>query len=477
MSEQNPTPTLQRQVPEPAELTSAFPQYEIQSLLGRGGMGAVYRARHRKLDRLVAIKILLPDLEGDPEFAERFEREARAMARLSHPGIVMIHDFGKESGFFYLVLEHVDGASLRQLIADGTLSPRDALGLVPQICDALQFAHDAGIVHRDIKPENILVDQDGRARIADFGLAKMTGAQHPTIGLTRSDQAMGTPHYMAPEQIGGAGRVDHRADIYSLGVMLYEMLTGELPIGRFGPPSEKSQAGPKLDEVVMKSLESEPEKRYQQAREVKSELGEAEASHPTPIATHTKRPTDTPARSRRHRTVLLQRERARTESLTPLAHTWTAFGLLFLSLFMRWGTGIPVSMPQEFGFEFDIPGGIDLTAWTGHISGIPLWFVGIAALVIATSHTLRWQGRHVPRIAVVVPALYGAAATGYIIVVLVDLQGATPGLGAYVSSICFGYWLWPHISPTQRAKERRRAWNQPVPEPRESEQRRPTPTQ
>jgi serine/threonine protein kinase len=162
--------------PAADELAKLFPQLEILELLGKGGMGAVYRARQPTLDRMVAVKILPPAVAADPTFAERFTREARALARLNHPHIVSVYDFGQVQGQYYFVMEYVDGANLRTAIQAARLSAREALAIVPQICDALQYAHDEGVVHRDIKPENILIDKRGRVKIADFGLAKRTGA-------------------------------------------------------------------------------------------------------------------------------------------------------------------------------------------------------------------------------------------------------------------------------------------------------------
>jgi len=220
-------------------------------------MGAVYKARQPKLDRHVALKILPPEVGKDPAFAERFMREARALAMLNHASIVAVYDFGEADGLYYFVMEYVDGANLRQTIETGGLTPPEALAIVPQICDALQFAHDEGVVHRDIKPENILIDKRGRVKIADFGLAKLLGvdaddsAAEKAFTLTGTHQVMGTLHYMAPEQMQGSSAVDHRADIYSLGVVFYEMLTGELPIGRFEPPSKKVRIDVRLDEVVL----------------------------------------------------------------------------------------------------------------------------------------------------------------------------------------------------------------------------------
>ncbi len=205
--------------PRPQDLAPHFPQLEVIELLGHGGMGVVYKARQVRLDRLVALKILPPELGQDPAFAERFAREARALARLAHPRIVGVHDFGQSGGLFYLVMEFVDGANLRGLIRQGRLKPEEALRIVPQICEALQYAHDEGIIHRDIKPENILLDRRGNVKIADFGLAKLLGTMTPDSALTGSRQVMGTLRYMAPEQMERPLTVDHRADIYSLGVV------------------------------------------------------------------------------------------------------------------------------------------------------------------------------------------------------------------------------------------------------------------
>lgn len=258
-------------VPAPEELAPRFPQLEILERIGAGGMGVVYRARQKELDRIVALKILRPDFGPEANFAERFQREARALARLNHPHIVTVHDFGRIDDIYYFVMEYIDGVNLRQLEKAGQLTPAQALGLVPQVCEALQYAHEQGVVHRDIKPENILITRDGRVKIADFGLAKLAGHAEQAH-LTGTWQVMGTPHYMAPEQVERPTEVDHRADIYSLGVVFYEMLTGELPLGRFPVPSRKAQIDVRLDEVVLRSLEKEPERRYQHATDVQTDV-------------------------------------------------------------------------------------------------------------------------------------------------------------------------------------------------------------
>jgi predicted Ser/Thr protein kinase len=253
------------------EVAKLFPQLEILGFIGKGGMGAVYKARQPALDRLVALKILPAQTVGGPAFAERFNREARALAKLNHPNIVAIYEFGQAGGLSFFVMEFVDGLNLRQLEQAGKLSPREALQIVPQICEALQFAHDEGIVHRDIKPANILLDKKGRVKIADFGIAKIMGSE-PQPTLTETRGVLGTPQYMAPEQVEKPQAVDHRADIFSLGVVFYEMLTGELPLGKFAPPSSRMgvQVDVRLDEVVLRSLEKEPGRRYQHASQVKT---------------------------------------------------------------------------------------------------------------------------------------------------------------------------------------------------------------
>ena len=267
--------------PSIAELASLFPQLEILNLIGKGGMGAVYKARQKELDRVVALKILPPGIGDTPGFAERFSREAKALAKLNHPGIVTIHDFGKSDGLYFFLMEYVDGMNLRQLLGGERIAPCEALAIVPQICDSLQFAHDHGIVHRDIKPVNILIDRRGRVKVADFGLAKLVeaGAEAPGVdtavsdpGLTEAGKVMGTPSYMAPEQTEHPDEVDHRADIYALGVVFYEMLTGEQPGKQLQPPSLKVKIDVRLDEVVLRALEKNPELRYSQASIFKTQV-------------------------------------------------------------------------------------------------------------------------------------------------------------------------------------------------------------
>ncbi len=362
--------------PSVEELAPLFPQLEILELLGKGGMGAVYKARQPGLDRLVAVKILPPEISHDLTFAERFQREARALARLSHPHIVAVYDFGQvrsdpiyrgamtepgvdrmnavttsTGGLYYIVMEFVDGANLRQTIQTGKLTPTEALAIVPQICEALQFAHDEGIVHRDIKPENILIDKRGRVKIADFGLAKLLGQDASDHSLTATHQVMGTLRYMAPEQMQGSREVDHRADIYSLGVVFYELLTGELPMGKFAPPSKRVQVDVRLDEIVLRALEQQPEQRYQHVSELKTDV-----EHVTSGLMFAVVQSPQPA----SRSV--QIEAARQRSCEPLVSrfaivgaVWAFFGVIafipigyFIMLSRVWnGTALPTDLIHE----------------------------------------------------------------------------------------------------------------------------------
>jgi predicted Ser/Thr protein kinase len=296
--------------PPPATLSLLFADLEVQSLVGVGGMGAVYRARQLQLDRTVAVKVMhRGGGAGDPAFDERFIREARALARLRHPGVVTVFDAGQADNYLYIVMEFVEGASLRELIDDGVLSRAEAVRIVGQICQALQYAHQCGVVHRDIKPENVLVDSTGQARLIDFGVARvlhdsavestpsplpktissasrspttvdadLTNAKLAEAELTEADHRLGTARYMAPEQVKSPADVDHRADIYSLGVMFYEMLTGHTP----GPSSARGEVGRSdvarrkpdrpLSEVIRRSMAERPADRFQTATDMSRAL-------------------------------------------------------------------------------------------------------------------------------------------------------------------------------------------------------------
>jgi tRNA A-37 threonylcarbamoyl transferase component Bud32 len=372
--------------PEPAELAPFFPHLEILDLIGQGGMGAVYKARQVRLDRPVALKVLPPEEGRDPAFAERFLREARALARLNHPQIVTVHDFGEAGGYYYFLMEYVGGVDLRQALRAGRFTPAQALAIVPQLCDALQYAHDKGVVHRDIKPENVLLDEHGRIKIADFGLAKLLGRAPVDPSLTGTRQVLGTPHYMAPEQMERPATVDHRADIFSLGVLFYEMLTGELPLGRFPPPSQKVQIDVRLDEVVLRALEKEPARRYQKASDVR---GEIEA------ITEKRRPAAVPPRP--------AAPAAPAPPVEPSPWslvTFLACAVVVMASFMKWVTSYRT---------------IQATAWNSSLRlgemEFPNWLVAMAALGIAALTWLRQNGTKVPSFWVPTLALYGLAHT------------------------------------------------------------------
>jgi len=317
------------------------------------------------------------------------------MAKLNHPNIVTIYDFGRANGLFYFVMEFVDGMNLRQLLHAGRIAPREALAIVPQICDALQYAHDQGIVHRDIKPENILLNRQGRVKVADFGLAKLisdegragrplpaadtertAGPAVPT-NTTEAGQVMGTPQYMAPEQREHPSEVDHRADIYSLGVVFYQMLTGELPKGDFAPPSKKVVIDVRLDEVVLRALEMKPELRYQQVSDVKT-IVETIATTPPPSV---------PNLGKNDTAVFQPLEISAAMQNTGGWIAYVCFALLYLALAVgvvisaAW---LPERVATHFGFENHPNGWMSRTGYLVFTAALPLLlalcFAGLAAL-------------------------------------------------------------------------------------------------
>lgn len=260
--------------PSVERMQTLLPQYEFIALVGRGGMGAVYKARQNSLDRFVAVKILPMDIVDHHEanFVERFKNEARTMAKLSHPAIVAVHDSGQTAeGQLYFAMEFISGTDVAKMIrSQGRLPPEQTLGICMRVCEALQCAHAHGVIHRDIKPANILIDSDAQVKVADFGLAK---ASDPGLaGFTRTDVAMGTPDFIAPETLIAGMVTDHRVDLYAVGVMLYNMLTGEIPRGVFQPPSVKAGTDARFDDIVSKAMQTDRERRHQTAAELRDEL-------------------------------------------------------------------------------------------------------------------------------------------------------------------------------------------------------------
>jgi len=270
--------------------TEFGPRYRIESLLGRGGMGAVYKAYDKELNRVVALKLVRPELTADPTSIERFKRELLLASRISHKNILRIHDLGDVEGVKFISMAYVDGEDLRRLLdRQGRLPLAQALGLARQLCAALDAAHAEGVVHRDLKPQNILIDAAGNAYISDFGLAKSLEEGAPLMTLT--GEVLGTPRYMSPEQVEGKP-TGPRSDLYALGLILYEMVTGAAPFrgaSNFQVMYERVHSRPKspkeinpglpdyLVRIICKCLEPQPERRYQQASEVLRDL-ESEAT-------------------------------------------------------------------------------------------------------------------------------------------------------------------------------------------------------
>ncbi|MEZ5385717.1 MAG: serine/threonine-protein kinase [Prosthecobacter sp.] len=260
--------------PSPEELEAMMMGYTVERLIGRGGMGAVYKGIQKSLDRPVAIKILPPGLDRqDASFIERFRNEAKLMARLNHPTIVSVHDFGETAGGqLFIVMEFVDGTDISRMVArQGCLTPEHSLSVTAHVCDALTVAHAAGIVHRDIKPANVLISRQGQVKVADFGLAKIDAPGQS--GITQTGMAVGTPDFLAPEAMIYGSQVDARADLYAVGVMLYQMLTGFLPRGAFKPASVMSPGvDPRFDAIVQKATQMDPADRYQTATGIRQDL-------------------------------------------------------------------------------------------------------------------------------------------------------------------------------------------------------------
>ncbi|RYD24852.1 MAG: serine/threonine protein kinase, partial [Verrucomicrobiaceae bacterium] len=258
------------QPPTAEELSSMLPQFEIRHLIAVGGMGAVYGGVQKALDRPVALKILPPEAARDSSAIERFRTEGKAMARLTHINIPTVYDFDVQGGHCYLVMEFVDGWNVHQLIQRGQMTPALALDLLGQVCDALTFAHRCGIMHGDIKPSNLLVNRQGVLKLADFGLAQLL--DHAGRGPGGEWTPMGTPEYAAPELWDPQGRMDERSDLYSLGAVFYEMLTGAPPTGEFQLPAARLNLDRRVDAIIAGCMKADPAQRFQTAAEVHRQL-------------------------------------------------------------------------------------------------------------------------------------------------------------------------------------------------------------
>ncbi len=278
------------------ETGSQVSQYTIEEKLGQGGMATVYKAHHQKLDRYVAVKVLHPAFKEDESFLRRFTREAQVVARLEHPNIVPVYDFAEFEGHPYLVMRYVDGETLKDAENRGQLSLTEINRITQAVAAALDYAHEQGVLHRDVKPSNILLTKGGGVYMADFGLARMTQAGESTMS---QDMIMGTPQYISPEQAKGVKELDGRTDVYSFGIVVYEMLTGQVPFQSdtgysiihsqiFDPPPNPSslndKISPQMEAVLLKVLSKEPEDRYATAGEFQAAFKQAASDMPSDIA-------------------------------------------------------------------------------------------------------------------------------------------------------------------------------------------------
>lgn len=255
------------QAPEPAELSPLFPGYEIEGLIATGGMGAVYRAVQKSLDRTVALKILPKELSKDAAFCDGFEAEAKAMARLNHPNLIGVYDFGAVNDMLFIIMEYVPGKSIYHSAYGKAIAPPEVVRLVCGVCEGLAHAHENGIIHRDIKPSNILLDVNALPKIGDFGLARPIERK-----IEEGEEIFGTPHYTAPEVVNAPHSVDHRADIFSVGVLLHELLTGKLPADDARPASLIARCDPRFDAIIRRATHPVASGRYSSASEIEKDL-------------------------------------------------------------------------------------------------------------------------------------------------------------------------------------------------------------
>ena len=340
-------------------------------MIGSGGMGAVYKANQTKLDREVAIKVFSPEFTSNSKFEEGFQLEAKALARLKHNRIVTVYDFGEtEDGMLYIVMEFVRGNDLTHLIKAGSLSPQQALAVVTQVCDALNYAHRSNIVHRDIKPANVMLDVEGQVRVADFGLAQM-GLPGEGHDAGDSEVTLGSPDYIAPEQLQIGMEADQRADIYSLGVMTYEMLTGRVPRGEYELPSKLNpEVDPRLDAVIAKAMAPDREARYQDVSQFWRDIDQIKNSRrPGPA---TRRPSRVkkvqlragPATGMARKRPVVSQPANRAPDRSPLVISLVITGILAAILAVYFATGSgndeePYSVPELDGLSSDFVPSLD----------------------------------------------------------------------------------------------------------------------
>ena len=261
------------QPPTLEEVQALVPRDEVLSFIGHGGMGTYYKANQPRLERMAAIKVLVVDAMLDATLIEDFKQEARAMAGLTHQNIIKIYDFGQTDSKLFMIMEHVEGQTLEYLIQQQGFGIKDTADMLLQVCDALHSAHKEGVLHRDLRLGNTMLDSDGCIKVGDFGMARLIGEELFRRNLLEENQAMGTMEYLAPEQCVEDATVDIRADIFSVGVMLYKLATRTLPKERFVPPSHfVPDINPLVDEIVITCMNRRPENRYQSIKDLKAKL-------------------------------------------------------------------------------------------------------------------------------------------------------------------------------------------------------------
>ena len=338
-----------------------IPGYELKQLVGKGGMGEVHMATQLSLQRTVAVKLLKSEYAKDDQFVGRFEKEGAALATLRHPQIVSIVDRGKQGDAYYLVMEFVDGPSLREKMREADFDANRALVTMLLVAKAIEYAHGRGVVHRDLKPENILFDEQAGSipKVTDFGLAGLDeshGSQQRH--LTQTHVSMGTASYMAPEQSVDAKSAGPRADVYSLGVMLYETLTGELPIGQFDPPSSKKpELDKRLDGIIARCLRPNPDDRYQTVTALIQALEKV-----VQLSSFVSKSKETPTQRLIRRTLEIGRRVGRGAAIAVVLLALIIIGAVFLrsrSQTQRLASG--VELMTDFGAKFPLttPGRVD----------------------------------------------------------------------------------------------------------------------
>jgi eukaryotic-like serine/threonine-protein kinase len=346
------TPAVSRRPPQPGDVIAD--RYELEELVGTGGMSTVFRAHDVQLEREVAVKILHSHYADDPEYLERFRREARAVAKLSHPNIVTVIDRGDDDGRQYIVFEHVDGENLKELVVrSGRLPVRQALELAIAVADGLAFAHDRGLVHRDVKPQNVLLNDEGEVKVTDFGIAR---SLHVESGVTQTGTVLGTGEYLAPEQASGR-TVTPATDVYSLGVVLWELLAGDVPFTGDNfvavalrhvnepPPhlrERRPDVSPRLDAAVQRALAKDPERRFPSmkafAQELRACLAEADAGGAPPPVPESELTLVTPP-PRAQAPARPRRQRRRRRPLAWVLLALLVAGAAFAAVFLLGGAG------------------------------------------------------------------------------------------------------------------------------------------